>query len=138
MSYIESNKKLLCKTALAFLHNAKITLCIVTWFVFSIIKGSENMAVTKKDVEYVAQLAKLEFTEGEKERLIGDLNNIIGYVDKLTELNTDNVDIVVNPYYIENKFREDVVTPSLDLEKVIESAPKTLEEYVVVPKIIDE
>ena len=58
-------------------------------------------------------------------------------MDKLNELNTDNVDIIVNPYYIENKFREDEVQESMDLKSVIENAPQNLEEYIVVPKIIE-
>lgn len=95
------------------------------------------MSVSKKDVEYVAELARLEFNEDEKKGLINDLNSVLGYVDKLNELNTDNVDIIVNPYYIENKFREDEVEESMDLKDVIKNSPKNLEEYIVVPKIIE-
>lgn len=95
------------------------------------------MSVTKKDVEYVADLARLNFTEEEKEDLVGDLNSVLGYIDKLNELDTENVDIVVNPYYIENKFREDEVEASMPLEQVIENAPAHLEEYVLVPKVIE-
>ncbi|MCR3761592.1 Asp-tRNA(Asn)/Glu-tRNA(Gln) amidotransferase subunit GatC [Clostridium felsineum] len=95
------------------------------------------MSVSKKDVEYVAELARLSFSEDEKEGLMKDLNSILLYVDKLSELNTDNVDIIVNPYYIENKFREDEVEESMDLKDVIKNAPKNLEEYIVVPKVID-
>lgn len=95
------------------------------------------MSVTKKDVEYVAELARLNFTEEEKESLIGELNNVLGYIDKLNELDTDDVDIIVNPYYIENKFREDEIKPSMDLKDVIKNSPKNLEEYIVVPKIIE-
>ncbi|AAK80618.1 aspartyl/glutamyl-tRNA amidotransferase subunit C [Clostridium acetobutylicum EA 2018] len=95
------------------------------------------MSVSKKDVEYVAELARLSFSEEQKEGFMEDLNSILGYVDKLSELDTDNVDIIVNPYYIENKFREDEVEESMDLKDVIKNAPKNLEEYIVVPKIID-
>ncbi|KYH34687.1 glutamyl-tRNA(Gln) amidotransferase subunit C [Clostridium tepidiprofundi DSM 19306] len=95
------------------------------------------MSVTKKDVEYVAKLARLEFAEDEKEALINDLNSILGYIDKLNELDTDDVDIVVNPYYLENKFREDEVQPSLQLKDVIDNAPKHLEEYIVVPRVVE-
>ena len=95
------------------------------------------MSVSKKDVEYVAELSRLNFSEKEKESLVGDLNQILNYMDKLNELNTDNVDIIVNPYYIENKFREDEVQESMNLKSVIENAPQNLEEYIVVPKIIE-
>ncbi len=58
-------------------------------------------------------------------------------MEKLDELNTDDVDIVVNPYYIENKYREDNVEKSMELKEVIDNAPESLEEYVIVPKVID-
>lgn len=94
------------------------------------------MSVSKKDVEYVAQLARLTFNEDEKEILAEDLNQILKYVDQLSVLDTDHIDIVVNPYYIENVYREDQVEPSMPLKDVIKNAPETLEGYVVVPKII--
>ncbi|ACA55307.1 Asp-tRNA(Asn)/Glu-tRNA(Gln) amidotransferase subunit GatC [Clostridium sporogenes] len=95
------------------------------------------MSVSKKDVEYVAELARLEFKEEEKDNFVNDLNKILNYMEKLDELNTDDVDIVVNPYYIENKYREDNVEKSMELKEVIDNAPENLEEYVIVPKVID-
>jgi len=95
------------------------------------------MSVTKKDVEYVATLARLSFTENEKEILIQDLNKILTYVDKLNELNTDQVEVIVNPYYIENKFREDSVEASLPVASVLANAPEVLESYILVPKMLD-
>ena len=95
------------------------------------------MTVLKKDVEYVAELARLSFSEEEKENLIGDLNSVLGYVEKLNGLNTDDVEIIVNPYYLENKFREDVIEPSMKLSEVLNNAPEKIEEYVIVPKIIE-
>lgn len=95
------------------------------------------MKVLKKDVEYVAELARLSFTEEEKDNLIGDLNSVLGYVEKLNGLNTDDVEMIVNPYYLENKFREDVIEPSMKLSDVLNNAPEKIEEYVIVPKIIE-
>ena len=95
------------------------------------------MSVSKKDGEYVAELARLEFKEEEKDNFVNDLNKILNYMEKLDELNTDDVDIVVNPYYIENKYREDNVEKSMELKEVIDNAPESLEEYVIVPKVID-
>ena len=94
------------------------------------------MSVCIKDVEYVAELARLSFDEKEKQGLAEDVNQILAYVEKLGELDTEKEDIIVNPYYIENRFREDEVVPSINLEDVLKNAPDSLEEYVVVPKII--
>lgn len=95
------------------------------------------MAVSKKDVEYVAELARLSFTEEDKEELMNDLNKVLEYVEKLNELDTENTDIIVNPYYIENKFREDEIEASIPLKEVLDNAPQKLEEYIMVPKIIE-
>lgn len=95
------------------------------------------MAVSKKDVEYVAELARIELTEEEKEGLLVDLNNVLNYMEKLNELDTDDTDIIVNPYYIENKFREDEVEESMNIEDVMNNAPERLEEYIKVPNVIE-
>ena len=95
------------------------------------------MSVTKKDVEYVADLARLSFSEEQKEALIHDLNSVLGYMEKLNSLETDAVDIIVNPVYIENKFREDEIKPSMSEKEVLKNAPQKLEEYIVVPKVIE-
>lgn len=95
------------------------------------------MSVTKKDVEYVAELARLSFTEEEKEVLTHDLNSVLGYIEKLNELDTENVEILVNPYYMENRLREDEVRPSMELKDVLANAPNKLEEYFLVPKVIE-
>ncbi|MDP4146580.1 MAG: Asp-tRNA(Asn)/Glu-tRNA(Gln) amidotransferase subunit GatC [Bacillota bacterium] len=95
------------------------------------------MSVSKKDVEYAAELARLSFSEEEKENLIQDLNSVLGYMEKLNRLDTDAVEIIVNPYYLENKFREDKIEPSMKPNSVLENAPDILEQYIVVPKIIE-
>ena len=86
------------------------------------------MSVSKKDVEYLAYLVRISFSDKEKENLIRDLNNLISYVEKLNKLDTKNIDIVVNPIYIENKFRED---------EIIKNSPQNLEKYILVPKVIE-
>lgn len=95
------------------------------------------MSVSTKDVEYVAELARLSFSEDEKKNLTIDLNNVLGYIEKLNELDTDNVEIIVNPYFIENKFRDDEVEESMKLPEVLGNAPDSLEEYILVPKVIE-
>ena len=95
------------------------------------------MSVTKKDVEHVATLARLSFTENEKEGLTKDLNRILAFVEKLNEINTDDVDVIVNPYYMENKFREDNIESSMPVESVLANAPEHLKSYILVPKVID-
>lgn len=95
------------------------------------------MAVTKKDVEYIAELARLNVGAEEVEGFIKDLNNILGYVDKLGELDTEDVDILVNPLPLSNIYREDVVEPSLSQEDFLGNAPARVEDYLSVPSVIE-
>ncbi|CDI50581.1 Asp-tRNA(Asn)/Glu-tRNA(Gln) amidotransferase subunit GatC [Clostridium tetani] len=96
------------------------------------------MSVTKKDVEHVAELARIELSETEKENMIEDLNKVLDYVKKLEELDTESEDIIVNPYYIENKFRSDEIEESMSIDEVMVNAPERLEEYILVPRIIED
>ena len=94
------------------------------------------MAVTKKDVEYIAGLAKLTFKEEELEKFTGQLNEILAYVEKLNELDTTNVEPLSHPIEGSNVFREDVVKPSLDREEALRNAPDRSELFFKVPKVI--
>ncbi|MBP2033207.1 aspartyl-tRNA(Asn)/glutamyl-tRNA(Gln) amidotransferase subunit C [Clostridium algifaecis] len=94
------------------------------------------MFITRKEFKYVADLSRLEFKEDEEIKLIDELNEILGYIDKLNELDVENEDELVNPYYIENRFREDKIEKSMEIDKVIENSPEHIKSYIAVPKII--
>lgn len=94
------------------------------------------MAVSKKDVDYIKVLARLSVSEEETEGLVEDLNMVLSYVDKLKELDTDDVKILVNPLYIENVYREDVVEESLNSEDFLANVPERVENYLKVPSVI--
>jgi aspartyl-tRNA(Asn)/glutamyl-tRNA(Gln) amidotransferase subunit C len=94
------------------------------------------MAVSKKDVDYIKVLARLSVSEEETEGLVEDLNMVLSYVDKLKELDTDDVKILVNPLYIENVYREDVVEESLNSEDFLINVPERVENYLKVPSVI--
>ena len=94
------------------------------------------MAVTKKDVEYIAELARLKFKDEELEKFTEQLNEILTYVEKLNELDTTNVEPLSHPVEGSNVFREDVVKPSLDREEALRNAPDRSELFFKVPKVI--
>jgi aspartyl-tRNA(Asn)/glutamyl-tRNA(Gln) amidotransferase subunit C len=94
------------------------------------------MAVTRKDVEYIAELAKLKFKDEELEKFTEQLNEILAYVEKLNELDTTNVEPLSHPIEGSNVFREDVVKPSLDREEALRNAPDRSELFFKVPKVI--
>ncbi len=95
------------------------------------------MSVSKKDVDYIKELARLRVSEEEAEGLVKDLNSILKYVDQLNEVDTDAVEMLVNPLYIENVYREDVVESSLTSEDFLMNAPERVEDYLKVPSVID-
>ena len=96
------------------------------------------MAVTIEDVEHVAKLARLEFTQAEKEKLVHQLNDILTYVGKLNEIDTTNVEPLSHVIELENVFREDVVIPSSSSEETLKNAPDRTEKFFRVPKVIGE
>lgn len=95
------------------------------------------MSISKQDVELIAKLSNLNFGEKEEEKIIKDLEQILKYMEKLNELDTDNVEEIVNPYYMENNFRDDEIETSLHIENVIENAPNSKNEYILVPRVIN-
>ncbi len=94
------------------------------------------MSVTRKDVEHIAELAKLKFKEEELEKFTDHLNEILAYVEKLNELDTTNVEPLSHPVEGSNVFREDEVKPSLDREEALRNAPDRSELFFKVPKVI--
>jgi aspartyl-tRNA(Asn)/glutamyl-tRNA(Gln) amidotransferase subunit C len=94
--------------------------------------------ITREDVEHVAELARLELTAAEKEQFIAQLNSILTYVEKLSELNTDGVEPTSHVLPLSNVFREDEVRPSLDRDRVLQNAPQESHFFFKVPRIIEE
>ncbi len=95
------------------------------------------MKMTIADVEQVARLARLELTAEDKELFAGQMDAILGYVEKLKELNTDGIVPTSHAVPMENAFRADVVRPSIGLEKALANAPEKTGTFFVVPKVIE-
>lgn len=97
------------------------------------------MAVTKQDVEHIAKLAKLRFSDKEKEKLQGELNKVLDYIDKLDEIpNLDKVEPLENVNDTENVFREDETEKCLTKEEALKNAPSKTENFFKVPKVLDK
>ncbi len=94
------------------------------------------MPVTIKDVEHIAKLARLEFSDAEKEKLTHQLNDILRYIEKLNQLDTTKVEPLSHVIELTNVVREDTVTPSMAREEVLQNAPSKTEKFFKVPKVI--
>lgn len=95
------------------------------------------MKVTKETIEHVANLARLNISEAEKEKLTLDMENILSYVDKLNELDTSDVKPMEHVIPIQNVLREDVVTGSFERDKLLKSAPSHEDGCYKVPKVVE-
>jgi len=92
--------------------------------------------ITKKEVEYVAKLAKLEFNEREKEEFTSQLNSILDYFKKLNELDTEKVEPTAYVISMPNLLNEDKIKPSLLREEVLSNSKYIKKGYFKVPKIM--
>ncbi len=93
--------------------------------------------ITIKEVEHVANLARLEFNEEEKKKLAQQLAKILDYIDQLNKLDTTNVEPTSHVIPVKNVVRPDVVKPSLSKEEALSNAPSNLDGLFEVPKIIE-
>ncbi len=96
------------------------------------------MSVTVKDVEHVAALARLSFSQDEKERLTHELNEILQYMEQLNSLDTSTVEPLSHVIQLQNVFREDEIRPGVSREDALKNAPVHSEKFFKVPKVIGD
>jgi aspartyl-tRNA(Asn)/glutamyl-tRNA(Gln) amidotransferase subunit C len=96
------------------------------------------MAVTIKDVEHIAKLANLEFTDAEKEKFTHQLNQILEYVEQMNKLDTSHVEPLSHVIELSNVFRADEVKQGVSTEEALKNAPSKTEKFFKVPKVISE
>jgi aspartyl-tRNA(Asn)/glutamyl-tRNA(Gln) amidotransferase subunit C len=87
-------------------------------------------------IEHLADLARLRFTEEEKEELKYDLERMIGFVEKLREVNTEGVEPLLYITGAENVLRDDEVIKSISKHEALLNAPLTDGNFFKVPKVI--
>ncbi len=95
--------------------------------------------VTRENIEHIAKLARLDFSGEEYDKLTTDMNNVLGYIDQLKELDVSNVAPLenINESVEKNVFREDKSGPSLSEAEALKNAPKAADGYFLVPKVIE-
>ncbi len=93
--------------------------------------------ITKKDVEYVANLSRLELDDADINNFVPNLQEILSYVDKLNELDTSDVEPTAHVLSLSNVKREDEIKLSLSNEEALKSAPETSDGFFLVPPVIE-
>ena len=97
--------------------------------------GNKNK--DKLDVAYMANLSRLELTDEEQKYLGRQLNDILDYISKLNEVDTNGVEPTSHVIALENVGREDKETASLPIDEVLKNAPSKEGKFFRVPKIIE-
>ena len=89
------------------------------------------------DIDYVAKLARIDLDAGQKKKLTRQLSDILGYIEKLKELDVASVEPLSHVLPLQNVFRQDKVKPSLPVDKVLGNAPSAKGDNFTVPRIIE-
>ena len=95
------------------------------------------MADTQLDVKYVAHLARLALSPAEEQKLGAQLGNILGYIEKLAELDVSQVEPTAHAIPLVNIMRPDEVRPSLPVADAVRNAPAQANGLFLVPKIVE-
>jgi aspartyl-tRNA(Asn)/glutamyl-tRNA(Gln) amidotransferase subunit C len=95
------------------------------------------MPVSNDQVRHIAKLARIAMSDEEIERLAPELNNILGWVEQLGEVNTDGVEPLTAVIDQKLRLREDVVTEGNIRDEVLANAPEAQHGFFAVPKVIE-
>ncbi|MBT28126.1 Asp-tRNA(Asn)/Glu-tRNA(Gln) amidotransferase subunit GatC [Chondrinema litorale] len=95
------------------------------------------MKVDKSTVEKIAHLSRLYFNENDEEKMLQSLNDIIGWVDKLSEVDTEGVTPLTHMTEELNVMRDDTNVSNLNREEGLANAPQQNGEYFKVPRVLD-
>ena len=96
------------------------------------------MKIDDKLIADLARLAKLSFNEKSSKNMQDDLKKIIGFIDKLSEINTENVEPLIYLSEELNVLRKDDNIENISQEKALTNAPQKDSDYILVPKILDK
>ena len=96
------------------------------------------MKIDNETVDKIAHLARLEVNDESKEQIIKDMNNMLGFIEKLNELDTNGIEPLIYMSDEVNVLREDEVKQEITQHEALKNAPKHDSDYIKVPKVIDK
>jgi aspartyl-tRNA(Asn)/glutamyl-tRNA(Gln) amidotransferase subunit C len=95
------------------------------------------MSVSREDVAYMANLARLKVTESEIDQFQSDMNKILQYMDQLSQVDTSDVQPLDHVIELPPNYRKDIANPPLDHEEALKNAPDADSDYFRVPRVIE-
>jgi aspartyl-tRNA(Asn)/glutamyl-tRNA(Gln) amidotransferase subunit C len=90
------------------------------------------------DMEKLAMLSRIQLTEQEKASFTGQLADILGFFQKLQEVDVEGIEPMAHPFEAEGLMREDVAGEAWPAERALQNAPASRNEQVVVPKVVED
>ena len=95
------------------------------------------MSVSSEQVRHIAKLARIAMSDEEIERLVPELNNILGWVEQLGEVDTDRVEPLATVIEQKLRLRDDAVTDGDKRDDILANAPAAEHGFFAVPKVIE-
>ncbi|MCH2225063.1 MAG: Asp-tRNA(Asn)/Glu-tRNA(Gln) amidotransferase subunit GatC [Crocinitomicaceae bacterium] len=96
------------------------------------------MKIKEETIDHIAHLARLEFEGEAKEAIRGDLERTISFMDKLQEVDTENVEPLIFMSHEINRLREDEPVETVSQKDALKNAPKKDSDYFRIPKVLDK
>jgi aspartyl-tRNA(Asn)/glutamyl-tRNA(Gln) amidotransferase subunit C len=95
------------------------------------------MSVDLTTVKRVARLARIAVSEEQAQKMVGELNTIIGFVEQLNEVDVSGVEPMTSVVHMQMRKRQDVVTDGNKADDIVANAPKTEDHFFMVPKVVE-
>ena len=95
------------------------------------------MAAVEIDIKYVAHLARLSLSAEEEQKIGAQLGNVLGYIEKLKEVDVNGVEPTAHAFPLVNVTRRDEICPSMTNEEALGNAPAHANGLFIVPKIVE-
>ena len=95
------------------------------------------MSIDNSTVKKVAKLARIEINEEEETTLIAELNNILGWVDELKQVDTDSIEPMLSVFNESMQMREDKSESNFDNSQILHNSPESNSGFFVVPKVVE-
>ena len=90
------------------------------------------------DIDYVANLARIELTAEEKRKFSAQLGDILSYFEKLETVDASDVEPTAHAFPVYNVWDEDVAVPGISVEEALRNSPSVRDDQVVVPKVVED
>ena len=95
------------------------------------------MTIDLKTIKHISKLSRISVDDAKADKLAGDLNSIFDFIEKLNELNTDNVEPLTSVAETTLKLRADKVKSENIRDKILKNSPEENEDFFVVPRVVE-